>query len=672
FPGPKVRRRAPLLDPAGKKIAYICGDGDIAIQDLDGENFQILHTGWNPPRFSWSPDGQWIAFSTLDNDFNADVWLVPIDGSRAPYNLTANPRPDHSPTWSPDGRKLSFVSQRDEEGADLWWVWLRKEDHQQTTEDRILKDDPPPKSKPKVQPSDEKKESDEKESEKTKDEKKDEKQKKVEVRIDFDGIRMRLRRAFASENSIRSPIWGLESKKIYFVSSHESAAALYSLEIPEGRTPKKIASGSSSVLEWNLKSKKMLRIVSGTPTTVTASGTSSALSFTRSFPVDMAQRRVEVFNEAWATMRDRFYDPNLKGLDWDAQGDRYRPLAITRRDPIEFGAIINRMIGELNASHQNFSSASRWSKTIRATGVPGWRLEAPDGAAHYKVVSILEGTPAAAVELDLQVGDEIISIGAQEIAAGANLSQALAGTVGERVPFVIRRAGEDRKVVIRPISNNVQRRLLYENWVRQRRSLVTEFSSGRLGYLHIQGMNQTSLDRFAVELYEAGHGKEGLLIDVRENGGGWTTDRLLASLTRKPHAYTIPRAGGAGYPNDRLVAPSWTRPIAVLCNQNSFSNAEIFSHAIKNLGRGPLIGVTTAGGVISTGSTTLLDGSSIRVPFRGWYTLPDRLDMELHGAEPDLVVPSLPGDEETGTDRQLKVAVDRLLQDLPPRRRIVF
>ncbi|NRA74317.1 MAG: PD40 domain-containing protein, partial [Planctomycetes bacterium] len=677
LPGPEGRRRSPLLDPAGKRIAFTQGDGDLAIQNLDGTEHKILHTGWSPPWYAWSPDGKWIAYSTLDNDFNSDVWLVPTDGTRAPFNLSANPRPDRSPAWSPDGRKLCFVSQRDEQGGDLWWLWLRNEDHEQTTEDRILKEDPPakPEPEPTDEPSTDSSQDDPEPEDSTKekeDDKKKKDDKKIEVQIDFAGIRTRFQRGFASENSIRSPIWGPDSKKIYFISSHETSAALYSLPLPGKGTAKKIASGSSPVLEWNAKSKKMLRIVSGTPTTVSATGTSTSLSFARNFPVDMAQRRVEVFDEAWATMRDRFYDPKLKGLDWKVLGDRYRPVAISRRNPVEFGLIINRMIGELNSSHQNFSAASRWSKTIRATAVPGWTLEVAPEGSHYRIASILPGTPAAAEELDLQIGDEIISIDQQPIAAGENLSIALTGKVGERVAFGIRRAGEDRTVVIRPISLNVQRRLLYEHWIRQRREQVTQLSEGRLGYLHIRGMNQSSLDRFAVELYEAGHGKEGLIIDVRQNGGGWTTDRMLASLTRAPHAFTVPRAGGAGYPNDRLVAPSWTRPIAVLCNQNSFSNAEIFSHAIKNLQRGPLIGVTTAGGVISTGSTSLLDGSSIRVPFRGWYTIPAGLDMELNGAIPDVVVKSLPADEEAGLDRQLKTAVEKLLEDLPPRRRVVF
>ncbi|MDE0961069.1 MAG: S41 family peptidase [Planctomycetota bacterium] len=700
FPGPKVRRRSPRLSPDRKQIAFVHGDGDLAIQDLDGENFHILYKGWSPVEFRWSPDSQWIAFSALDQDFNRDVWLVRSDATMFPFNLSANPRPDLNPAWSPDGRKLCFVSQRDEEGGDLWWLWLRKKDHQQTPEDRILADDPlekaksaaPKKDLPKSNPpgSDER-DSDERSSTARNpaapgaglvgDDPPDPKTpqsandspKQIEVQIDLDGIRTRFQRAFASDQSVGSPIWDLDSKKVFFNSSHEGSAALYALSIPQDGSAKKIAAGSSAVIEWNRKSKKMLRIVGGVPTTVTATGTSVALSFARKFPVDLRARRREVFDEAWATMRDRFYDPQLKGLDWNAIGDRYRPVAVARRDPTEFGSIINRMIGELNSSHQRFTPAKRWSKTIRATGVPGWRLEPSPPSNRYRILSILPGTPAAAEELDLQIGDELVSIDGQPIHAGDNLSIPLEGKVGSRVAMMIARADQpERRIVIRPISNNVQRSLLYKNWQRQRREQVGRLSQNRLGYLHIQGMNQSSLDRFSVQLYEAGHGKEGLIIDVRENGGGWTTDLLLAALTRTPHAYTIPRAGIRGYPNDRLVTPSWTRPIAVICNQNSFSNAEIFSHAIQNLGRGAVIGVQTAGGVISTGSTTLLDGSRIRVPFRGWYTIPGGVDMELNGAIPDVVVRSRPSDEEQQKDRQLEAAIERLLEDLPPRRKLAF
>src|SRR5204863_7640878 len=172
----------------------------------------------------------------------------------------------------------------------------------------------------------------------------------------------------------------------------------------------------------------------------------------------------------------------------------------------------------------------------------------------------------------------------------------------------------------------------YRKWLADNRAAVEKLSGGKLGYIHIDAMLMPSFYKFEKELYNAGAGKDGLVIDVRENGGGSTADHLLTALTQPVHAITVPRGGGPGYPGDRKVYTTWNKPIVVLCNQNSFSNAEIFSHAIKTLKRGQLVGVPTAGGVISTGGTPIMDAGFLRLPFRGWYTVGHGPDMELHGA----------------------------------------
>jgi tricorn protease len=177
-------------------------------------------------------------------------------------------------------------------------------------------------------------------------------------------------------------------------------------------------------------------------------------------------------------------------------------------------------------------------------------------------------------------------------------------------------------------------------------------------------MNFVSFYKFEEELYSAGAGKDGLIIDVRHNGGGSTTDHLLTVLTQPVHAITVPRGGGPGYPHDRRVYATWSKPILVLCNQNSFSNAEIFCHAIKTLGRGKLVGVPTAGGVISTGATAILDVGTLRLPGRGWFLTGDGEDMELNGAVPDHIVWPQPGDFARGIDAQLDKAVAVLKEDV--------
>jgi tricorn protease len=208
------------------------------------------------------------------------------------------------------------------------------------------------------------------------------------------------------------------------------------------------------------------------------------------------------------------------------------------------------------------------------------------------------------------------------------------------------------------------RPLLYEKWVRDNRAMVEKLSDGKLGYLHVRAMDNSSFQRFEEELYSAGSGKSGLLIDVRNNGGGSTTDHLLTALTQPVHAITVPRGGGPGYPQDRKVYATWNKPIVVLCNQNSFSNAEIFSHAIKTLGRGQLVGVPTAGGVISTGATGIMDVGMMRLPTRGWFLPGTGEDMELNGAVPHHILWPAPGELPAGKDVQIEKGVEVLLADV--------
>lgn len=221
-----------------------------------------------------------------------------------------------------------------------------------------------------------------------------------------------------------------------------------------------------------------------------------------------------------------------------------------------------------------------------------------------------------------------------------------------------------RELVIRPVSSGSISGLQYRAWVEANTDYVEENSGGRVGYLHIRGMDRGSFEVFERDLYAAAQDKDGLIIDVRNNGGGWTADWVMAVLNVRRHAYTVQRGGEPGYPQDRLIFYAWTKPATMMCNQHSFSNAEIVSHAFKNLGRGPLVGVTTNGSVISTGAYRLIDGAMVRMPGRGWYVLPDGVDMELHGAEPDVKVPVTPADDVQGRRPQLDAAIQATLAQL--------
>jgi len=291
-----------------------------------------------------------------------------------------------------------------------------------------------------------------------------------------------------------------------------------------------------------------------------------------------------------------------------------------------------------------------------------------------RVNKVLDGSTASKTDSRLFPGDIILSVNGTKLSANDDFDAMMDETQGEKILLEVSDStGETRELVIWPVSNLGNQ--LYEDWVNERKRLTDEYSKGRLGYLHIQGMDWKSFERFERELMAAGHGKEGIVIDVRYNGGGWTTDYLMAILTVRQHSYTVPRGAASDlkehkkfydyYPyGERLPFAAWTRPSIALCNESSYSNAEIFSHAYKELGIGTLVGKATYGAVISTGAYNLIDGSYVRMPFRGWFVKSSGLNMENGPAVPDVIIENSPDYKAKGKDEQLKKAVDELLKKL--------
>ena len=363
----------------------------------------------------------------------------------------------------------------------------------------------------------------------------------------------------------------------------------------------------------------------------------------------------------------------MKGLDWPALRERYRRLALAARTDSEFEWCANRLLGELNASHTGIAARrDEDNPSRRPVGRLGIRTRPAEGG--FEVLAVLPEGPGARTQTPLRAGDVITAVNGLAAGPRTALEQLLRGRVGEEIVLTVRRVPEGGGApatvdcLITPCAAAEEADLLYKDMVTRAAERVKAWSGDRLGYIHIQSMSQPSLEDFERDLCAAAQGKDGLIVDVRNNGGGSTADRVLASLMAQPHAYTVPRGADPGYtrgyPQDRLYIQRWTLPTNMLCNEKSFSNAEIISHAFRNLKRGTLVGEQTYGGVISTGGATLVDGTTVRTPFRGWYT-PDGRDMENNGAMPDLRVPADPVDESRDHDAQLRAAVDDLIKRLP-------
>jgi tricorn protease len=394
-------------------------------------------------------------------------------------------------------------------------------------------------------------------------------------------------------------------------------------------------------------------------------------------------------------MRDHYYDERLGNRNWDAVRRKYADVAAQSPDKETFATLVQLMLGELNGSHLGFFPASGQgpggapgpgprrgprgpgapvAPAAEGAGDPRWNV----ATAHFglrfepgykgpglKVRDVIPGTAADHKATRIVAGEILLAVDGATVDPALDLTKVLNGPTERDVKLtVLNLEGKEREVTLRPTTFQAARTLLYDKWVKDNRKTVEELSKGTLGYLHIQGMSLPSFYKFEEELYSAGAGKSGLIIDVRENGGGSTADHLLTALTQPAHAITIPRGGGQGYPQDRRVYATWTKPIVVLCNQNSFSNAEIFSHAIKTLKRGKLVGVPTAGGVISTGGTSIMDLGLLRLPTRGWFILDSGEDMELNGAVPHYTLWPHPADFARGFDAQLSKAVEVLSADV--------
>ena len=678
--------------PDGKHIAFVKTRGELWVTDLEGKNGKLITQGFDVPDYDFSPDGKWIAYSREDDDFNDEVWIAPVDGSREPFNVSRHPDDDGGPVWSSDGRILAFTGRRSAEEVDVYYTYLQAEDDDRTSRDRKLKEalekiNKARRKKPtssasgkpgpnRDKPSGEKTSDDSKEEKEDAEEKGDDKEEEEkssslpEVKIDFDGLHERVRRISVADSAERGLFWFGDGKTLAFQSRVSGKSGTYTVEIPGRLSPRLLTEKTGSFVR-RLKSKtKAAWLSDDKPGTVDLTGgRTESFAFSGRQEISRRDRQQATFDVAWRLMRDNWYDGNFNNRNWDAVRRKYTDAAGAAADTSALSDVVNLMLGELNGSHLGFyprrESSSRTEDWRPQTAHLGVRFAEEHQGPGLLVRDVVKNGPADKAGTQIKAGETILSIDGTTVDPDLDLTTILNGRLDRDVRVLVKDAdGEQRTVVLRPVSYSNAQSLLYPQFIDESRELVDRLSDGRFGYLHIQAMNMSSFLEFERQLYNVGYGKDGLVIDVRENGGGFTTDHLLTALTQPRHALTVPRGGGVGYPHDRKVYASWHKPIVVLCNQNSFSNAEIFSHAVRGLKRGQLVGVQTAGGVISTGAARVMDAGTLRQPFRGWFVLPTGQDMELNGAMPHHEVWPLPGELPAGKDRQLEKAVQVLKKDV--------
>jgi tricorn protease len=367
----------------------------------------------------------------------------------------------------------------------------------------------------------------------------------------------------------------------------------------------------------------------------------------------------KVFDEIHAVFGGWFYDPSMHGVDWAGIKKIYSAYLNTALDPETFGSIVDEMIGEVNASHTGYypkNETGRKTFRIARTGAEyDLKLRLKKG---LKINKVYEGTVLKDLH-GIKAGDILVSVDGVTIAPETDIDQLFFNKAGEKIELLFEQNGVQKKVQIKGLEYDHD--AAYRTWVTERSALVDSISGGRIGYVHIRGMSEGPLQKFIDDLFTNNFTKEALIIDVRFNGGGYTHDELIEIMTKRQYAYTSTRWGG----NKKFQTPHdvWQKPSAVLINRNSFSDAEIFPALYREFKLGKIIGTPTSGGVIGTGSYTLIDGSSMRLPRVGWYTR-DGKNMEGNGVEPDIYVDPTFNQILSDSEPEIKKAVEVLLDGL--------
>jgi len=637
-------------------IAYLWNRAEIRAIAPDGSNMRTVTKGHFPDAYesgagviAWSPDGQWIAYSEPGKQWQGDMWVVPSAGG-APQQVAWVSKSSSAPQWAANGKFIYFSNEQSGD-ADPYIVDLQSraptfEDEKLT---KLLSEyDKKPAAPAAGEPS----------------------KPGTAVTVDFARIEERLRRVTALGVSVSDLAVTPDGETMVVIATIGRAGAQLASFPTDPDKPFEFkqlttAPGGKGGLTIDRQGRNAYFLSGGRLMRMALAGGSPApVDFTARQTRDEFAENRAVFDEAWWTLDRMFYDPNHNGADWGAVRREYAALLPNILDKDDLYDMLLEMIHRLDASHLGVTAPARPGFGSDATGYLGveWDWAELDRSGRYRIARVIPDGPAANPTTALKAGDYVLAVNGQDIAAGAAIDSLLNRTVGRRTTLTVAAApgGESRTVALNPISRPAQMGLEYEAWIENCRRLVSEVSGGRVGYVHIAAMDETSLTRFKTELTTKLAGTEAAVIDVRFNGGGSTADDLLAILEVKP--WVVHTYQGLPYPvsDSILRGYSYERPTACVINQWCFSNSEVFAEGFRRLGIGPVIGWPTSGSVISTGGRGLLDGGFIRTPQLGVLTA-DGENLEMGARKPDIPVAYDPMAILAGRDPQVERAARELL-----------
>jgi tricorn protease len=668
----------PAFSPDGKLIAFIRGAKELRVMDVAEKRDRVVTSGIfeRPPiiadkPYTWSPDSKWIAYVPVgDNQFK-NVSLVEVETGRSrPASFLANVF-SNTLSWSPDGTFLLFDTGQRTETVQLARVDLipRTPRFREDQFRDLFKEETPrslvgPRPAPAETPRPTTSASPESSPAASPGASPAAKPAAKPVQVVFEDIRRRLSLLPVGVDVNYQTI-SPDGKWVAMVASAANQANLYLYSIDElAREPavaKQLTStpGFKSSIQFTPDSKELFYLENGRIGVVNLEGRSRSLAVTAELDVDFSREKMEVFNQAWSYLRD-----NLQTVR-----AQYEPLIAGARTSDEMRRLLQLMVGELNASHLGASAPV--SATVTTNGRLGLRFDRREyeTAGRLKITEVIPLSPAA-LPGNIKPGDYLLSVDGRAIDASTNLDEVLSYKVGRRVSLSVSSVAEGtnkREVAVRPVNGATERALLYRNWVDRNREYVAKVSNGRLGYVHMFDMGSGSLAQLYVDLDAENHARDGVVIDIRNNNGGFVNVYAIDVLARRGYLTMTLRGQGGAPARTVLGQRSLDRPTILVTNQHSLSDAEDFTEGYRALKLGKVVGEPTAGWIIYTWNQTLIDGTSFRLP-RMKITAHDGTDMELNPRPVDLEVIRPIGETLTGKDSQLDAAVQELLKQLGPTR----
>ena len=667
----QVERTCPKYSPDGKKLAFIEDRIKLKVVDLktkkvtqvtDGSKWYVQDEGGF--EYEWSPDGNWFVLSFIANrrDPYSDQGIVSAQGGEI-HPITQSGYMSGRPRWVMDGKAILFESERYGMRSHASWgsqqdvflAFLTQDAYDRyrlSPEDYALLKELENASKS----ADKDKAADKKVDKKAKkDDKKADTDSASVLKIEFEGLEDRIVRITPNSSRLGDAILSKDGESLYYYAAFEGAPDLWKMDLRKHET-KLLSKGGSGVLQidkdGNLYSlgNAMKKIEKGDKIT--------PISYDAQMKLDLSSEREYMLRHVAKQINKKIFRTDYNGCDWDMMVSNYARFLPHISNNYDFAELLSELLGELNVSHTG--GYYRPDLSGDATAQLGLLYDLTEATEGIKITAVLEGGPFSKASSKVKVGDVITAINGQPVTADTDLAQLLNLCRGKKTLVSLKgNAGKWDEVVL-PISNSEQNELLYKRWIKSRAAEVERLSNGRLGYVHIESMNDASFRDIYSDILGKYNLKEGMVIDTRFNGGGRLHEDIEILFSGKKYFTQVIR----GRETCDMPSRRYNHPSIMLMSESNYSNAHGTPWVYKHQNIGKLVGAPVPGTMSSVNWESMQDETVVfGVPVVG-YQLPDGTYLENTQLEPDILVLNKPETIVKGQDLQLEAAVRELLKEL--------